>query len=256
MVETQASSQYSFLYYLQVIFLNQPFLVLSFALLFGLVFAKKLFRDSWFWITLLPTLAFFLALGLPSRHEPRYALPMILGVILFVAWATLKLFSLGLSKKIQIILVALLALEICFQSVNLLGWLRLIGSGLAEERIIAQILAQPANTKTLMKQDGLLGGSHTADSLARYKNVCSASWAKLDEYINLKYPVNAKLLNVDYYCNNQTTSGLSLEKYDYIITFKGVMAISNFFEDNMIRIWDDRDLVKYNVCEPKKNICP
>ncbi len=234
----------SLTFYLKVIAINQVFLTLGVSICLVSALLRKAWKDIRFWMLGLPMFAHLLFFSAIVHSEPRYIMPFILLMYLVVIS---YLCATGVSRKFGIasIVLVLLVLETAYQSATIVRWSQLAWNGPKEFQAISQIRALPPGSSAIYIEGKILGAVHDKVSLDGYVAKCtdgSFDTFKFLQGLDMQKPG----LHIDYFCNKKTSSGKPLESYDFVVTPMGEELASNYFEENLLRLWSAANLRSYH----------
>lgn len=229
-------------YYTKIIIFDQPFLSLAVLLcLVGAIALRQNFlKSTKFWILFLPLFIHFVFFSSIVHSEPRYMMPFVL--LLYIC-----AFSFLLSawkSKITYAIFVLLILETAYQGATVIRWSQLAWNGPKEFQAINQIKALPSTSTAIYVEGEILGAVHDKVSLDGYVAKCTDGSFDMFKFMQ-GLDVQTPGLHVDYFCNKKTSSGKPLENYDYIITPMGEELTTNYFEENLLRLWSAANLRSY-----------
>lgn len=230
-------------FYLKVIVVNQPLLTLAALICLAGGLARKAWKDIRFWLLGLPMFVHLLFFSAIVHSEPRYILPFIL--LMYLAVIS-YLCAVGVGRKFGVaqVVLAFLILETLYQGATVVRWSSLAWNGPKEIQAIEQIRALPPTSTAIYIESKILGTIHDKDSLAGYASGCTdGSYDMLNFMQGLD--IKERGLRIDYFCNRKTSSGKPLEGYDYVVTPMGDELTTNYFEENLFRLWSAANLRSY-----------
>lgn len=231
-VQSQTSFQSSFLYYIGIIVFNQPFLSVAGVILLAMALKARAYCEYWFLASTLPALLYYAVFGVISHHEPRYALPLIMALIVVVAFVFLKHPWSPSSNRLKMVIVFLLGMEIVWQVANVTQWSKLASSGVEEGHIIPVVYEIAKTKKVVMDSELLLGAVPDKATLKDFIDHCLKAPSDMHKYLlDTPYPPGTETLGLIYKCSGTDNQG------DVLVTSAGQELASNFFEERFIRLW-------------------
>lgn len=239
----EPSSQSSFAYYVQILFLNNLALLSAGIILVGFIASQALIRHAyWIWVFILPAIASFTVFSLPTHHEGRYVLPTVVLLVACVA----ALFVHAASRMefrgvIKAAVVTLLFSYLVFQVISIGQWLRVMNDGPSERSAIARILELQKTTpeaKTLALHGYLFGYTHTKDAYMQYaKQTHKENVDLYKTLIQLKTSPSPKDLNVYYKPLNTPITKDLIKNFDHIVIRYIPEVDYDPFDTNMLNLW-------------------
>jgi hypothetical protein len=221
----QESKKTSFYFYAHVVF----FELLPLFALVGILTAylkKRVFEVGngyVLWMLFIPALANYLVFSIPTLHTVRYMFPTVVLLILFAC----VLFSYAVSvlgvRHVAIrTSYAIIGIFVLMNSVQIVGWLRMVHAGPAERStIVPQVLAWQAEkpgTNTLLIKNWPLGYVHTHDAYVHYVSHFNKSSYDLWQYIlTLNPPEGSTPINVYYKHYPYMVTEEDYAEYDHIV---------------------------------------
>ncbi|MDE2041032.1 MAG: hypothetical protein KGI59_01435 [Patescibacteria group bacterium] len=219
---------HSFWFYLQIIFIDNPLMIiLGLVLAFILIRAKKLPSHYVIWTLAITAAANYLVFSIPAHHESRYMLPtvvfMTIGVLLLYSWwCGDEAARIRTDRRLQMAVKILFIISFILSLVQIIGWDRMLAAGPDERRlIIPQILAwQRENraAKILVQKNWPLGYVHTHDAYVNFVTTYNKGNSDLWAYIlSLQPPKNITPINVYYRYLDQPITQADMKAYDHVV---------------------------------------
>jgi hypothetical protein len=245
----------SFLYYAKLVVANHLALVIGWALLL-LAASRKLYREVWFSVALLPLVVYFALFGTISHHESRYALPMITLIILHGTY----LFAhysrrIDASRLVKRIVLACAAITVLYHAVHIGAWVRVYAKAPAEQGLIEKLLARPnAGGRILVLDSYILGTAHTAEAYRAYMKATNKEGVNLyRKLLETPAPASRPVLDA-YYLTSERFFALDSARlgYDSIVRKNfvrtGELNQFDYIDENIARIWwYDELLPSYSI---------
>lgn len=196
---------YSFSYYSRIILNNELPLVIALVILIISIAPKVgLHKKLFFTITASALIPFFIIFGIISHHESRYALPMMLLLILLVGGLAghYLLYKSSINKYATLSLVALVLFTVLYNCAVDVALIKVWNRGPKEVELIKKLQdfqKTDPTSKTLVAKHYLLGAPHTKDAYMDYmKNTNKTKVNLYNAILEADYPVDAIPLSVYY----------------------------------------------------------
>ncbi len=244
------SSGYSFYYYASIIFNNNLALVIAWLTLLIVGLRKRVFQHVWFWLPVVPLVAYFIIFGIISHHESRYILPVI--VLLHVSALSLLGFCWERLKEMSImrsVLISLFLFTLIFNITHLIQWGRIISEGPPEREVIARIIKLQENNpneKTLFIQWYILGYVHTKEAYRDFiERTNRARYNLFQAILVTPLPTSVVPVNVYYLRPDQQFAYDKWREYTHIVyrsepVSQGKLG-PDFLEADLTRLWFYKD---------------
>jgi len=243
----EPSSQSSFAYYGQILFLNNLALLSAGILLVGFLTSQALIRHAyWIWVFIFPALANLIVFSLPTHHEGRYVLPTV--VLLVACSAALFVHAASRVEFRGVIKVAvgtLISSYLVFHILSVGQWLRVMNERPSEYSAITRILELQKTTpqaKTLALHGYLFGHAHTKDAYIQYAKQTHKE--NIDLYkalIQSKTFSNPEDLNVFYQPLDTPITKNLIKNFDHIVIRYIPKMDYDPFDANMLNLWFYKD---------------
>lgn len=228
----------SLVYYLKMLFVNQPFLMAGFLLVSIFALQKKIHLEYWFWIFASCSLIHFLFFASNVHAEPRYILPVLAMVILTTTFLTARLEK-GFYLKLAFVL---LGLEIAWQSANSLLWMNAAAHGPEDKALIVWLSSLFNDKKVVLDPWRFLGVAHSKKIISDYAatRYGQGNIPNMFDYFSKTDPPAwaHPVSNFEYLlASDKTSGGTPLGNFDYFVYKTGEPLGTNFFEENLVRLW-------------------
>ena len=247
--ETQATG-FSYIYYGLILFKNNLPLIIALIILVATSFNRRMHKNVFLWVTLLPLFVYGAIFGTFSHHESRYILPVLIFLI------TLAFFLAGhlvdvirVNRIFRISLVSLFVFYLAFNLLHLRQWLTIMNEGPQEQTAIKNIIAleeKEPNTKTLFRGYYLLGHVHTKEAYRDYAERFKKSGYNLYQAIDAGTPpAGVPQLRTYYSRPDEPMLKKALSQYAHVIYRYEPKLEQNFDPDfmevDLTRLWFYKD---------------
>jgi hypothetical protein len=247
--EAQAAG-FSYVYYGLILLKNNLPLIVALIVLAIASFNRKIYKNTFLWVMLLPLFVYATIFGTFSHHESRYVLPVLIFLITLVFFLAGQIGDvLRTNRIIRIEIASLLVFYLAFNVAHLGKWLSIMHEGPQEQVAIKNILAlekETPNGKTLFKGYYLLGHVHTREAYRDYAERFKKSGYNLYQAIDAGTPpVGVPQLRTYYSRPDEPMPKKALSQYAHIIYRYEPKLEQNldpdFMEVDLTRLWFYKD---------------
>lgn len=240
-VITEAPAGFSFWYYSQIILFNHSALTGALILMVSKLRTVRFENKNLLWAVALVGIVFYLVLGLFSLHESRYALPMIVMLVVFSSLVFVYV-SEYLSPIRRTAVYVLLGSYFLFHVVTIGIWNGILLEDHPERAAITEAVEyqrrNPDSKQLILGNSGMLGWPHSKEATEAYiTNFKLAELNLFQAYLTTAPPDNFEQLKLYY---EQTETDLRVGEYDRVILKMNTMPQVDYHEVNLVRYWTDR----------------
>ena len=165
---------------------------------------KRIYKEYWFQILLLPAVAVYLIFGAMGHHESRYILPVMVLLIIYLGALLVSYFQDKNIKNrlITVSIIIFISFSFLYNTFIDIMSSRILLQGHKEEKLIReikQIQTKEPSSKTLLVKYYLLGAPHTKDAYWDYMNKTNKTKVNLyNELLKTPLPEGIASLSVEY----------------------------------------------------------
>lgn len=243
--EIQATG-FSFIYYGSILLNNNLPIVTALGILAFISRSRRLFKNIFLWVVLLPLSIYMAIFWTFSHHESRYILPVLIFLITLTFFLAGQMGDVLRSNRIlRTALTSLLIFYFAFNIIHLGKWLSIMHEGPQEQTAIKYIIAleeKTPNGKTLFRGYYLLGHVHTKDAYRDYADRFHKSGFNLYQAIDAgTLPAGVPQLRTYYSRPDEPFPKKALSQYEHIIyRYEPKLEQKldpDFMEVDLTRLW-------------------
>lgn len=232
-----------FLYFFKVIFFNHILIIFA-GILLVIYFRKRVSKNirPFLFSCLLLGVLYFIIVVAQSNHVSRYALPVILMLLMIITSLFTNLYS-CLNQKMKIVFIGLLSISVIYHLVSIGFWSQMMIAGPVERVNISAIIEHQLASneeKVLIVSSRLLGWPHTRESYNEFAINNDMEDRALFKAYKTSISPKIPLLSVSYVSNKKDV--IELQTYAQIIECKdpeagGELEDGDYSEVYLFRLW-------------------